>query len=163
MLVGMAVRDQPAAPLGLREMVGRSWLNQRIGQDLLEGLARYIARRERAIERVSGVAADRLDTRRMKGILVDCSPGGRLFIARANPFLAKGLLAASKEAQIVGHAVAIMCDKARQSTVVVAVAMAEDQSVQPLGFDTKQREIAYQDLRRVAKIEQIMPCRATCP
>ena len=124
MLVGMAVRDQPAAPLGLREMVSRSCLNQRIGQDLLEGLPRYIARRERAIERVSGVAADRLDTRRMKGILVDCSPGGRLFIARANPFLAKGLLAASKEAQIVGHAVAIMCDKARQSTVVVAVAMA---------------------------------------
>src|SRR5437868_6561263 len=136
MLVGMAVGDEPAAPLGLREMINRGRRNQRIGQDLLEGVARNIARRERAIERVSGVAADRLDTRRMKGILVECSPGGRLFIARANPFLAKGLLAASKEAQIVGHAVAIMRDKARQSTVMVAVAMAEDQSVQALGFDT---------------------------
>jgi hypothetical protein len=73
MLVGMAVRDQPAAPLGLREMVGRSWLNQRIGQDLLEGLARYIARRERAIERVSGVAANRLDTCGMKRTAVECS------------------------------------------------------------------------------------------
>src|SRR5437868_15504211 len=84
MLVGMAVGDEPAAPLGLRKMIGRSWLNQRIGQDLLEGLARDIARRERAIERVSGVAADRLDTRRMKGIPVECTPGGRLFIARAD-------------------------------------------------------------------------------
>src|SRR5204863_9873458 len=109
MLVGMAVRDQPAAPLSLREMVGGSRFNQRIGQDLLEGSTRDVARRERAIEHVSGVAADRLDTRRMKGILVECSPGGRLFIARANSFLAKGLLAASKEAQIVGHMLAIMC------------------------------------------------------
>ena len=103
MLVGMAVRDQSAAPLGLREMINRRRLNQRIGQHLLEGSARYIARRERAIERVGAVAADRLDTPRMKGISVECTPGGRLFIARADPFLAKGLLAASKEAQIVPH------------------------------------------------------------
>ena len=97
MLVGMAVRDQPAAPFGLREMVGGSRFNQRIGQDLLEGSARDIARRERAIERVSGVAANRLDTCGMKRTAVECSPGGRRFIARADPFLAKGLLPTSKQ------------------------------------------------------------------
>src|SRR5438067_9408696 len=97
MLVGMAVRDQPAAPLSLREMVGGSRFN-RIGQDLLEGSARDIARRERAIERMSGVAANRLDTCGIKHTAVKCSPGGRLVIARADPFLAKGLLATSKQA-----------------------------------------------------------------
>src|SRR6476660_3779696 len=112
MLIGMAVRDQSAAPLGFREMVGGSRFNQRIGQDLLEGSARDIARRERAIECLSGVAANRLDTCGMKHTAVECSPGGRLFIARADPFLPKGLLAASKEAQIVPHAVAVMRDKA---------------------------------------------------
>src|SRR5437660_7543388 len=98
MLVGMAVGDEPAAPLGLRKMINGCGLNQRIRQDLLEGLARDITRREGAIERMGGVTAHRLDTRRMKGILVECTPGGRLFIARADPFLAKGLLATSKQA-----------------------------------------------------------------
>src|SRR5207248_3514628 len=134
-----------------------------IGQDLLEGLARYITRRERAIERVSGVAANRLDTSCFEAGAVESSPGGRLFISRADPFLAKGLLAASKEAQIVPHAVTVMRDKAFQSAVMVAVAMAKDQSVEPLGFDTQQRKIAYQDLRRVAKIEQVLPGRAIYP
>src|SRR5262249_30362722 len=120
-------------------------------------------RRERAIERVGIVAANRFDTRRMKRIPVECTPGGRLFIARAHPFLAKGFLAASKQAKIDRYAVAVMRDKARQSAVMVAVPMAEDQAIEPLGLDTKQREIADQDLRRVAKIEEVLPGRAVCP
>jgi hypothetical protein len=40
------------------------------------------------------------------------TPGARLLVARADPFLAKSLLAAGKEPQIVAYAVPIMRDKA---------------------------------------------------
>src|SRR5690242_21854695 len=111
----MAVRDELPAPFGLGEVVGSIGLDQGIGQDLLERSARDIAGRERAIKRVRGLAANRLNTCRMKPIAVERSPGGRLFIARADPFLAKGLLPTSKQADIVPHALAIMCEIGRAS------------------------------------------------
>ena len=50
-----------------------------------------------------------------------------------------------------------MRDKASQPTVMIAVPVAEDQPVKALGLDAEQVEIAHQDLRRVAKIEQVLP------
>src|SRR5207248_10194959 len=97
-LVGVAVRDEPADPLSLCEMIGSCRRDQRIGQDRLEGSTRDVARRERAIERVGGIAADRLETCRFEGGAIESSPGGWFFIARADPLLAKGLLAAGKQA-----------------------------------------------------------------
>ena len=50
-----------------------------------------------------------------------------------------------------------MGDKARQPTVMVAVPVAQNEPVEPLGLEAEQREIAQQHLGGVAKIEQILP------
>jgi hypothetical protein len=129
MLVWVAVGDQSAAPLGLGEVIGWGWFDQSIGQNPLKRLARYIATGERAIEPMSALAVNRFDFGSLECRSVECSPRGRLFVARADPFLAKGLLPARKQAQIVAHAAPVIRDKACQPAVMVAVPVAEDQAV----------------------------------
>ena len=68
MLVGMAVRDEPAAPLVGAVMIGGGRLDQRVGQDALEGLARDTARCKRAGERTGMLARHGLDPRRFQAV-----------------------------------------------------------------------------------------------
>ena len=51
---------------------------------------------------------------------------------------------------------AVVCDKAVEPAVMIAVAVAQDQPVDPRGVEVEQIEIAYQDFGRVAEIEQIL-------
>jgi len=81
MLVGMAVRDQPAAPLGLGEVIGRSRFDESVGQNPLKGLARDIAGRERAVEGMGGFATNRLDVDGFERRAIERPPRGRLFVA----------------------------------------------------------------------------------
>ena len=67
----------------------------------------------RTLQGVRGVAEHGLDPRGFQRHAVERAPGNRLFVARADPFLAKILLAAGEEPQIVAHAVAVMSDKSR--------------------------------------------------
>src|SRR6516165_3381571 len=156
MFVGMFVGDEPAAPLVLGKVIGRRRLDQRVGQHLLERSAGNIPGSERACERVWIVAAHRLDPRGFKRHAVDGPPGGRLLVARTDPFFAKRFLAAGKEAQIVAHAVSKLRDKARQPTVVIAVPVTQNEPVEPLGLDAEQGKVAHEHLGRVAEIEQVL-------
>jgi hypothetical protein len=50
-----------------------------------------------------------------------------------------------------------MGDKAWQPAVMVAVSVAQNEPVEPLGLDAEQTEIPQQHLRRVAEVEEILP------
>jgi hypothetical protein len=54
------------------------------------------------------------------------------------------------------HCFAVLPDKADQPPEMVAMRMAQDQPVELLGIDPEQIEIAQEDFRRVAEIEQIL-------
>jgi len=107
----MAVGHQASAPLVLAEVIGGRRLDQRVGQYPFERLARDIARRERTVECMGGLTVNRFDVGGFERGAVERSPRGRLFVARPDPFLAKGLLAAGEQAQIVAHTVPVMRDK----------------------------------------------------
>jgi 4'-phosphopantetheinyl transferase EntD len=42
---------------------------------------------------------------------------------------------------------------------MVAVSVAQNEAVEPLGLDAEQREISHQDLRGVTEVEEISRCR----
>ena len=50
-----------------------------------------------------------------------------------------------------------MGDKARQPAEMVAVSVAQNEPVEPLGLDAEQSEIAQQHLGRVAEVEEVLP------
>jgi hypothetical protein len=137
-LVGMPVGDKASAPLLPGKVIDRGRLDQGVGQYPLERLARDITGGERALQGMCGIAAHGLDAGGFERRAVERAPGDRLLVARADPLLAKILLAAGKKPQIVAHAVPIMGDKARQPAVMVAVSVAQDEPVEPLGLNAEQ-------------------------
>src|SRR3954447_12599709 len=80
MLIGMTIRHQSAAPLGVAEVIDRGRLNQRVGQDTFKGLARNIAGGERAIECVRDIAANSLYLVGLKCSSVEDAPRLRLLV-----------------------------------------------------------------------------------
>jgi hypothetical protein len=96
MLIGMPVRDKSPAPLFLGEVIDRSRLDQRVRQYPLERLASYVAGGERTFQRICGIAANSPDPCGLESGAVECAPGDRLLVARADPLFAKGLVAASE-------------------------------------------------------------------
>jgi hypothetical protein len=110
-LVRMPIGEQPAAPLLLDEVIGRGRLDKRVGQDPLEGMARDVAGRKRALQGMRRIAAECREPCRFEQRPVERAPGHRLLVARADPFLAKCLLAACEELQVGAQAVAIMGEK----------------------------------------------------
>ena len=76
-------------------------------------------------------------------------------MAQADPFFTKSFSCRDKGLQIRAHALTILRDKTRQPGIMVAVAVAQDKSLEPLGLDPEKLEISHQDLGRVTEIEKI--------
>ena len=74
----------------------------------------------------------------------------------ADPALLEDVLAADIEREVARHAAAPLRDEARHAAEVVAVAVAEDQAVDPAGIDVEQIEVAVDDLGRVAEVDQVL-------
>src|SRR5437016_3072149 len=120
-------------------------------------MARNVAGGEWALQGTCSIAADGADPRGIECGAVERAPRAWLLLARADPLLAKRLLAAGKELQIPAHAVAIMGDKPWQPTVMVAVSVAQNEPVELLGLDAEQTEIAQQHFGGVAEVEEVLP------
>src|SRR5216684_6327879 len=100
-----------------------------------------------------------LDPRCFERRRVERAPRAWLLVARAEPFLAEHRIAAGEQFEVVTHPAAVMLDKADHPPVMVAMRVAEDQAVEPLGHDAEQVEIAQEDLRRIAEIEEVLAAR----
>jgi hypothetical protein len=110
---------------------------------------------------VGGGAGHRLDPRGGERRTVERAPGPGFAVARAQPFLAEHQVAAGEQPQIVAHLAAVVADKAGETAIMVAMRVAQDQPIELFGPQVEQVEIAQEDFRRVAEIEQVLAAAGT--
>src|SRR5271166_6126735 len=159
MLVRMLVGDEPALPLRLGEVIlvrGRFALDEGALEHAFEGLTRDAAGRKGAAERVRGVAAYRADLGSFEGFAVERAPRHGAAASLFDPLFLKDALATGKQLQIDAHARSVMPDEPFEPAIMVAMSMAQDESIDPRRIDVEQIEVADQHLRGVAKIQQIL-------
>jgi hypothetical protein len=92
------------------------------------------------------------------------APGiGGLRIAKK--LFAEALLTTIVEAQIAAHARPMLQKKANHAAEVVAVGVAQDQTVDPARIDVEDIDVAQDDLRRIAESSRywaLLPARTDC-
>src|SRR6516162_4750044 len=132
----MLVGDEAAQPFGLGKVVGGSGciflaLDERVFKHSLEGLPGDVAGRKSAAKRLRGFTAHRTDTGGLQRLEVEHTPGYRFGATPLDPFFLKVGLAAGEEPQVWAHSCSIVGNEPVESAVVVAMAVAQNQAVDP--------------------------------